>query len=52
FADMLCKVDDDLLKHAEQLVCGVDEPSTHSEQYQRLYFKIQTSHQHQKGPND
>ncbi|KAL0151658.1 hypothetical protein M9458_053059 [Cirrhinus mrigala] len=26
FADMLCKVDDDLLKHAEQLVCGVDEP--------------------------
>ncbi|CAM4574908.1 unnamed protein product [Leuciscus chuanchicus] len=26
FADMLCRVDDDLLQSAEQLVCGEDEP--------------------------
>ncbi|KAK9976883.1 hypothetical protein ABG768_018704 [Culter alburnus] len=26
FADMLCKIDDDLLQYAEQLVCDVEEP--------------------------
>lgn len=26
FADILCKIDDDLLQYAEQLICDVEEP--------------------------